>query len=59
MKLLLFAAAAAILCFASPVLAGWTRWAVPQNWACGTYEYAHRCNAELNVRTHRCGCLVR
>jgi hypothetical protein len=59
MKTLLFAAAAIVLFFASPALAGWTHWAAPQSWTCGAYEYAHRCNAELNVRTHRCGCLVR
>jgi hypothetical protein len=59
MKPLLFATAAAILFLASPALAGWTHWVVPGCWACGAYEHAHRCNAELNVRTHRCGCLVR
>lgn len=59
MKPLLFATAAAIVLFASPALAGWTRWVVPQGWACSAYEYAHRCNVERNVRTHRCECLVR
>jgi hypothetical protein len=42
-------------------MAGW-QWqhrALSPAWACGAYEYAKRCNAELNVRTHRCGCIVR
>jgi hypothetical protein len=59
MKPLPFAVATAILFFTSPALAGWTRWVAPQAWACGAYEHAHRCNAEWNVHTHRCGCLVR
>jgi hypothetical protein len=59
MKPLLFATAAAIVLFGSPAMAGWTRWVVPHGWACSAYEYAHRCNVELSVRTHRCACLVR
>lgn len=59
MKPLLFASAVAILLFSSPARAGWTGWVTPQGWACGAYEYAHKCNAEWNVRTRRCGCLVR
>jgi hypothetical protein len=59
MKLLLFVSAAVFLFFAAPALAGWTRWVAPPRWACGAYEYAHRCNAEWSVHTHRCGCLVR
>jgi hypothetical protein len=59
MKPLLFAAAAAVLFFASPALAGWARWVASPRWTCGAYEYAHKCNAEWNVHTHRCGCLVR
>ena len=58
-KILLLAAA--FLCLASPAMAGW-QWqhrALSPAWACGAYEYAKRCNAELNVRTHRCGCIVR
>jgi hypothetical protein len=58
MKTLLFAGAT-VLFVTSPALAGWARWVGPQCWTCAAYEYAHRCNAELNVRTHRCGCLVR
>jgi hypothetical protein len=58
MRTLLFAAAIALLS-ASPALAGWRYWSAPESWTCGAYEYAHWCNAEWNVRTHRCGCLVR
>ena len=59
MKLSLVATAAAISFFASPALAGWARWAPAQAWTCSAYEYAHWCNAEWNIHTHRCGCLVR
>ena len=57
MKTLPFATAAIVLCLVSPALA-WTHLAT-QGWVCGRYEYAKRCNAELNMRTHRCGCLTR
>ena len=59
MKPLPFAAAAVILLFAAPALAGWGRWVAPQCWTCSAYEHAHRCNAEWNVHTRRCGCLAR
>lgn len=59
MKALLLAIAAAVLFFASPALAGWGRWVGAYPWTCSRFEYRHWCNAELNVHTHRCGCLVR
>ena len=56
--------AAVVLGFASPVLAGdlfpwWTGWSLPAPWACSAFELAHKCNAELNPHTNRCGCIVR
>lgn len=59
MKTRLVAAAALVLCLASPAMAGWMHWSAQRGWVCSAYEYKHRCNAELNVRTNRCGCLVR
>ena len=57
---------AAVLCLATPALAGdYHRWWTDQSvaaswtWACGAFEYRHRCNAELKPRTNRCGCIVR
>lgn len=31
----------------------------PRDWVCGAFEHRHKCNAELNVRTYRCGCIER
>lgn len=59
MKTLLVATATVILCLVSPALASWTHWAPLRGWACSAYEYKHWCNAELNVHTGRCRCLVR
>jgi hypothetical protein len=56
MRLLL---AAALLCLASPALAGFHGTGGPWCWACAKYEYSHKCNAELNPRTHHCGCIKR
>jgi hypothetical protein len=62
-KLLL---AAAILSLASPAMAGnyfhwWTYryMGTSWSWACGAFEYRHKCNAELSTHTNRCGCIVR
>jgi len=55
----------AVLCFASPASAGWQEhWTygyrlAPQAWVCNAYEFARKCNVELNSRTHRCACLFR
>jgi hypothetical protein len=63
-RILLFANA--VLTLASPALAGdqYHRWPhryvdAPWSWVCGAFEYRHKCNAEFNVRTNRCGCLER
>jgi hypothetical protein len=62
-RTLLFAAA--VLCLASPALAGDFRWWPDQSigaswtWVCGAFEYRHRCNAEFHPRTNSCGCIVR
>jgi hypothetical protein len=51
--------AAGLLCIASPALAGtqspWNPWM--QAWACSAFEYAKKCNAELNPRSLHCKCL--
>jgi hypothetical protein len=58
----------AILLSASPAMAGdtyrWWPWSyrsadAPQGWVCYAFEHRNRCNAELNVRTGRCGCIER
>jgi len=62
--------ATAILTLASPAMAGhrhhgWSYGyadpylAAPWSWVCGAFEYGHKCNAEFNGRTNRCGCIVR
>jgi len=51
--------AAAVLALASPALAGtrmsWNPWAPPS--VCSAFEYAKKCNAELQIRSRHCQCI--